>query len=947
MKVQRFIYPFLLFLLAAAFPLQGQESQTGKKPSFSLMDPIPVNPAVRMGKLENGMVYYILVNRKPEKRMELRLAVNAGSVLETDAQQGLAHFVEHMAFNGSEHFAKNELVRFLESIGTRFGADLNAYTAFDETVYMLQIPTDNEELMDKGFLVLSDWASGLSFEPEEIDKERGVIIEEMRGRRGASWRILQKQYPVMFRGSKYAERLPIGKEEILRTFPHDTLREFYRRWYRPDNMAVVAVGDFDADAVEKKIRETFSRIPRPSAPLDRPTVPVPDHRETLTSIVTDPEATGNSVQVLVKFDAREKKKIRDYRRAMIEDLYETMFNARLSELLQKPNPPFINAGVGFWRLGRTKDVLGARAQVENNGIERGLEAVFIEQERVRRHGFTETELERAKTDLLRQMEQEYNERDKQESDGLAYEFVAHFLSGDPAPGVELAYRLYEKYLPTVMLKEVNEVATSVPAEGNRVILASLPQKKDVRVPKEKDLLSVFERVSKMAIEPYVDEVANKPLAEVPPSNVRVASTREIRELGVIEWTLSNGIRVVLKPTDFKNDEVLFAALSPGGSSLVPQEDALSADMADNIIDQSGLGDFDAVKLRKALTGKVVSISPQIGELEEGFSGNAAPKDIETLLQLLYLYFTHPREDTAVFQSYKKRMKAMLENMGSMPEKVFSDTLSVTLAQYHPRRRPMTAERLEELNLPAVMRVYRDRYADAGDFTFLFVGNIAPDTFKPLVERYLGALPCTGRKEMWKDLGVRMPESAVEKTVRKGIEKKSMVVLVFNGPMEGTLENRYALSSLEELLTIRLRESVREEKGGTYGVGVQVNITRRPIEQYVAVVNFGCDPDRVDELVSTALAELRKAVDSNATEEEIQKIREIQRREHEKNLKENGWWLNRLRSAYSNGDDPLEILAFERLVSSLSPDMLRETAARVFHFDRMKKFVLYPEETGGK
>jgi len=922
--------------------LYSQDSAP-KKATFSLMSPIPLDQAVKTGKLENGLTYYIMVNKKPEKRMELRLAVNAGSVLETDAQQGLAHFVEHMAFNGSRHFKKNELVQYLESIGMRFGGDINAFTSFDETVYMLQIPTDVKEQMDKGFLVLEDWAHGLSFDHEEIDKERGVIVEELRGRKGAGTRIAEKQYPAIFHDSKYKDRLPIGKEDLLRTFHYDTLKNFYTRWYRPDNMAVIAVGDFAPEYVEAKIREHFSRMQPPSDPLNRPAVPVPDHAQTLFSIVPDPETTGSSISVMIKLDAREEKKIRDYRRGMIEDLYGSMFNARLDELLQKPDPPFMSAYAVFTTQARTKDAYRYGASVENNGIERGLEAVLIEAERVRRHGFTITELERAKTDILRRMERAYNERDKQNSDGPAMSLVRHFLSASPYPGPELRYRLYEKYLPTVTLNEVNEITKVLPEAGNRVILASMPEKKDIRIPDEKQLAQVFERVSKMKIDAYVDEVANKPLAEVPESKVKVVWEKEHKELGLTEWRLSNGIRVVLKPTDFKNDEIRFAALSPGGSSLTSADDYFSATMAANFIDESGLGEFDAVKLRKALTGKVVGLSPFINELQEGLSGSAAPKDMETLFQLIYLTFTQPRKDTAVFQSQKSRMKAMLENRGAMPEAVFGDTVNTVLSQYHPLRKPLTAQRLEELDHETMMRVYRDRFADASDFTFIFVGNLTLESFKPMVERYLGSLPAIKRVENWRDLGVRIPEHAVEKTVRKGMEKKSMVLLLFNGPFEWTLQNAYDLTSLDELMNIRLREAVREEKGGTYGVGVRASASRLPRNEYMTIVSFGCDPDRLEELVDATVAELKKIAESGPTGEEIKKIQEIQRREREKNLKENSWWLGRLQSVYTHDDDPLEILRFDDLVSNLSAERMKNMASRVLTFDSMKKFVLLPEE----
>lgn len=942
-----FLLVFVSLVTLRVDVLYAQDTPKPKAPSFSLTGSIPVHPDVKIGTLENGITYYILVNKKPEKRMELRLAVNAGSVLEDDDQQGLAHFLEHMAFNGSKNFKKNELVQYLESIGTRFGADLNAYTSFDETVYMLQIPTDKPELIDKGFLVLEDWAANMSLDHAEIDKERGVIVEEKRTRSGAGQRIAEKQYPFLFNKAKYADRLPIGKEEILRTFPYEVIKRFYKKWYRPDNMAVVAVGDFDVATVEAKIREHFSRIEKPAEPLLRPIIPVPDHAETLFAIVTDPEATGTSVTLTTKIPVAEMKKIIDYRRAMAEELYESMLNDRLQELTQQGNPPFTSAYAGFGGLTRSKDAYRLGAQVESHGIIRGLQAVATEAERVRRHGFTVTELERAKTNILRQMERSYNERDKIESGSIVMNFVRHFLDGDPIPGVELDYQLYKKYLPTLTVAEVNAVTQRIPAEGNLVVTVSMPEKAGLKPPTKEELAAVMAEVKNSKLEPYVDKVSDKPLAVIPESKVKVTATKQIKELGLTEWTLSNGIRVLLKPTDFKNDEIRFAAVSPGGNSLVAKEDYLSASLAATIVSSCGLGEFTPTDLQKTLTGKVATVRPFISDLSEGFSGSAAPKDVETMFQLLYLSFTQPRKDTAMFSSFLSRMNAMLENMGARPESVLSDTMTVTMAQYHPLRKPLNIKRLAEVNLDAAMRAYLNRFADAGDFTFVFVGNFALDSFKPLVEKYLGALPVTGRKETWRDLGVRSPEGRIEKVVKKGIENKAMVMLVFTGPFEWNRQNRYDLSSLGELMQIKLREAVREEKGGTYGVGVGATAVRYPLSEYRITINFGCDPARVDELVTTTVDELSKILKNGAGEEDLKKIKEIQVREREKNLKENNFWLTRLQAAITNNDDPTDLLAFDAMVGALTSDALKKMADTVLRFDSMKKFVLMPEDNATK
>lgn len=933
----------LLVLMAVPVLLMGQEKDIDAS-SLGLGSELPVNPKVTVGTLDNGMKYYIMQNTKPENRAAMRLVVNAGSVLETDAQQGLAHFCEHMAFNGSENFEKNELVEFLESIGMRFGADLNAYTSFDETVYMLELPMDDEDVVDKGMQVLIDWASNLSFDHEEIDKERGVILEEWRSRKGASSRMRDKQFPILLKDSKYANRLPIGKPEIIENFEYETIKQFYRDWYRPDLMAIVAVGDFDVSTMEAKIKEKFSAIPEHQNPPERTSFEVPAHEELLFAIASDEEATSTSVALYHKLQPRVDRKVIDYRKSMIERLYSRMLNDRYSELLQKENPPFLYAGSGMGGFVRTKDVYVLSTQVQDGGIERGFEALLKEAKRVREHGFTVTELERAKTNLLRSMEQSYNERDKTQSSRHAAEFSRNYLTDEPIPGIEVEYELYKKYLPTISVREVNRLIDEIMPEKNRVVTVSMPKKEGLEIPTEEQLRAIFDRVEQMELEPYVDNVANKPLVEMPEPTASITDEKVYDDIEVTEWTLSNGIRVLLKPTDFKDDQILFAGVSPGGIGHIADEDIASGSMATNIIGLSGLGEFDAIQLRKALTGKVADVNPMIGGEYEGFRGNAAPKDIETMLQLLYLHFTAPRKDTTAFSSFKTRMLGMLENMSNMPESVFRDTLTTTLANYHPRSKPVTKEWIEDIDLDVAYDFYRERFADASDFTFFFVGNFTLEEMRPLVNQYIGALPAIDREESWKDPGIRPPKGVIEKEVYKGIDDKTLVAVMFTGPFEWTYENRYAVAALEELLTIRLREEIREEKGGTYGVSVGAGVDKYPVQDYTLSIYFGTNPERVDELTTTLMTVLEDVRSNPATEENISKIKEIQRRERETNLEENNWWLGQLRSAVLN-DGPLnEWMRYEAMIDALDADMLLEAAQKYINMDNYIEIVLYPEET---
>ncbi len=903
---------------------------------------LPVDPKIRVGTFDNGLKYYLRVNRRPEQRADLRLLVNAGSLLEDDDQQGLAHFVEHMAFNGTDHFAKQELVEYLESIGMRFGPDLNAYTGFDETVYMLRIPTDDDEIVAQAFQIFEDWAHGIAFEEAEIDKERGVVIEEWRLGRGAGARLRDEQFPVMFRGSRYAERLPIGKKEILETAPYDAVRRFYRDWYRPDLMAVVAVGDFDIDRFEALIRQHFAAIPNPESTRQRVEYEVPDHRETLFSAFTDPELSSTGVAVHYKLPAEPEGSYGDYRRSLVRTLYHGMLNARLSEIAQQADPPFLYAGSGGGSFIRSKSVITQQAGVREGEVERGLEALLREVERVDRHGFTASELERIKTNVLRSYEQGYRERDKLRSESLAAEYGRNFFVGEPIPGIEVELELARRFLPTISLEEVNNLASRWISEENRVILLSGPAKSDVPLPAEEAVLAVFDAVEERDIEPFVDRVRDAPLLAAIPTPAEITSETTIAELGVTEWRLANGIRVILKPTDFQNDQVIFTAWSPGGHSLVDDEHHTSAAFATAILGESGLGAFSRIELGKAMAGKVASAGTYIGELEEGAGGGASPQDLETMFQLLYLRFTEPRFEQEAFESLMAKLRIAIENRLSRPGTVYQDKLGEVLSRGHPRRRPLSEELLAEIDPQRALAIYRERFADAGDFTFVFVGNFEPAALESLVRTYLGGLPAAGREETWRDIGVRRPEEVVRFEVERGLEPKSQVSLSFSGEAAVSRAARHEISALARVLEIRLRELLREDLGATYGVSVGGGLSEKPVERYTFSVGFGCDPGRVDALVETVFAELEKVKAEGLSEEDLAKVQEAQRRKRELDLKENGFWLRVLESYYSRDLDPRLILAFDELQAGVSVESLQEAARRYLNMERYVLGVLKPE-----
>jgi zinc protease len=909
--------------------------------------PIPLDTSVTEGSLSNGLRYFIKTNRRPEKRAELRLVVNAGSVLEDDDQTGLAHFTEHMAFDGTTHFRKQELVRYLESIGMAFGPEVNAYTNFDETVYMLTVPTDTAEVMDRAFLILQDWARGVLFENDAIAGERGVVIEEWRLGRGADARIQDKQYPVLFAGSRYADRLPIGRKEVLEAFKPETLRRFYRDWYRPDLMAVVAVGDFNKATVESSIRFRFKELAGPSGERPRTAFEIPGRTGTRFSIVSDPEATGSEIGVYYLNAPPAEKTVSDYTRIVTENVYDAMMNQRLFEQSRRPDPPFLYALSGKGRIVRTKGVYYLGAGVKDNGVPAGLEALLTEAERVRRYGFTPGEFDRAKRDMVRSLEKAVAEGGKTESSSHASELVRHFLLGEPVPGPAWELERTRAVFTGLSLDQLNRLPAEWMPDDDRAVLIGLPEKPGARKPSEAELTAVFGKVRSKTIEPYRDDAIDRPLVPAAPAAGRVTSVKTNPVLGTTEWTLSNGVRVVLKPTDFKNDEIRFTSFCPGGNSLVPDGNAVAAATAVPIIREGGAGGFTNVQLDKKLTGKMVSVSPSIGLLTEGIAGSASPGDAETMFQLVYLYMTSPRRDTSAFRSYRERMRGMLENRSKQPESAFFDTLQVTLARHHRRARPWSMEILGEMNLDSSLAVYRDRFADAGGFTFFFAGNIRPDSIKPLVETWLGGLPSHGRKESWKDLGIRPPRGVIEKVVRRGIEPKSRVALVFTGPWSWSPENNHRFESMAGFLRIRLREVLREDMGGTYGVSVSPSVTLFPDAEYSLSISFGCSPDRVGELTQTVFRQIDTLTVKGPRPGDLAKVKEIQRRDYETNMKQNGFWLDALWSAAFNGQDPEQILKTPDRIAALSVEGIRKTAAGVFDMKNYVKVVLLPEGSGAR
>ena len=907
-------------------------------------DHIALDNRIIKKRLDNGLTYMIRHNDKPEERIELRLVVNAGSILEDDSQLGLAHFVEHMAFNGTLNFEKQALVEYLESVGMRFGPEINAYTSFDETVYMLKLPSDSLEVVNKGLSILRDWAGHVTFDSLEVEKERGVVIEEWRSRRGGAARIQDRQFPVMLHESKYALRLPIGTEENLASFDQDDLKRFYKDWYRPDLMTVIAVGDVDTAVLENEIVRLFSDFQSSDSAPSRTQFEVPDHSETLFSIESDPEAGFASVALMFKHDPGDLGTQSEYAESLKRSLFSTMLNRRLGELTQEADPPFIGAGSGDGELVRTKASFQLSASVNNGEYLRALRVMLEEVERVRQHGFTKTEFDRAKVSRLRRMEVAYNERDNERSPALASEYVRHALSGESIPGITKEFALLQNILPNISLDEINALVPTLMTQDNLVVMVSGPTSEEQPLPLRTEIKDIMNGVGSSELLPYDDGVSEEPLLANLPSPGSITNETFREELNVHEWTLSNGAKVILKPTSFKADEILFSASSPGGASLASDADYMSASLSTSFVGGSGVGSFNAIELSKKLTGKVVNVRPFVGALNEGFSGSTTPQDLETMFQLVYLYATSPRADSTVYASFMTRINSMMANLQANPQSAFSDTLSVTLSQYHPRYRPYSAGILDEVELQTAFDFFKDRFSDFSDFTFYLVGSFEPDEVKGLVEQYLAPLPATYREEVGLDDGRRTPDGVVQKEVYKGVEPQSQVAMIFSGDHSWNMEDRRDLRLLQDVLDTRLRELLREDLGGTYGVSVRGSLIDQPYEHFQFSIQFGCDPERVEELVANVWSNIADLKNNPPDIIHLDNSRQASLRAWESGQKENSFWLNSLQFYLERDMDPARALTSpSEVLDSITPEDISE-AARVFLDESRYVLVsLFPEE----
>jgi zinc protease len=928
-------YAIALVLLAAA-PAWSQSTA-------SLSAKLPLDPAIHVGKLSNGITFLLRRNSLPAKRVALRMAVKAGSIDEADDQRGLAHMLEHMAFNGTTHFKPGELVAYFESVGVSFGPHVNAYTSYDETVYMLDVPTDRAGALDHGLQALSDFAAGMSLEDKEIDKERGVVLEEWRQRLGVASRLQSITDHAVYGASKYAERLPIGLPETIQKAPYQRVRDFYRQNYTPDRIAIVIVGDLEVPAAEQLVRQYFGVIPaRKSA--KRPAYPVPPHKDTRVAVATDPEAQASSVSVFHTRPLQKSQTVGNYRRDLVRSLFESMLNARLGEIARRPEAPFLGASAGDDTLGRTVEAFGVSARVNEGGIPKGIDALEQELARVRQFGFGDAELDRVKKATLASYERAFNERDKSESPGYASELVSLFLNDVPAPGIATEYDLAKRFVPGMTTAETAALARELVTDTNRVVIAVAPDKKGVTPPTEAAVRDALRSGAAAAVTAWRDESKGKELMPAKPAPGTVTARREIPEIGVTVLTLSNGVQTWLKPTDFKNDQIAFTAYAKGGTANVPEAEYRNASLMTSLVGVSGVGGLSPVDLGKLLSGQIANASLSVGAYTHGVSGGSTPKDLETALQLLYLSFTAANHDPAAFELLKRRLRANLENQAQSPGAVFGERVRLVNTSNNYMSRAMKVEDVDALDQAKMEAFYKSEYANAADFTFFFVGAFEVEKIAPLIATYVGALPSQGKPtSAYAAAQLQFPTGIKKETVNKGQEPKAQTLLTFYADTALNELEMHRLRAATAILERHLRDQLREELGGTYSVGVDYSNTLPQPGYGTTSVEFGSSPERVDTLIMTVMTELDRMRRDGPNADDVQKVKETEKEGLETSFKQNGFWLGALQTAQMLGWDPVSILHRTERTESLTAENIHEAFRKYFPADRYTLMTLLPEK----
>ncbi len=918
---------------------QSQKQQKAVLPSL--------DSVVRYGKLPNGLTYYIRSNVEPKNRAELYLVNRFGSLQETDDQQGLAHFVEHMAFNGTKDFPKNTLVDFLQKAGVRFGADLNAMTSFDQTIYQLPLPTDDPALFDKGLDILLNWAGHIVMEGKEVDAERGIILEEERLRgKNMGERMHKQTFPVLAAGSRYEKRLPIGKEEILKSFPYSVIQKYYTNWYRPNMQAVIAVGDFDADAVEASIKQKFSQLKNPAGAPKLESYGIPDNRTPLVKVVTDPENPNTVASWFYKLPKNTIKDVGSYRRTLVNSLINQMINARLEEVRQSGTAAFLGADAQVGGFLGNKDAFQVSVQASDAAhLESAVAAVYAETVRMKKFGFTDGELERAKKGLMSGIERSYKERSKRASIGYVNEYTRHFLEGEIAPGIEVEYKLYQDVVPQITTMEVNQIAAGLLTDSNRIVILEANEKDKAVLPNEKTLLAWVS--GDRSLQAYKDEAVDAKLIGELPKAGSIVSEKKIPTWEATEVTLSNGLKVIIKPTDFKADQILFTAFSPGGLAAGDASEVStyrSAQYSSAIVLQSGLGSFSGVVLDKMLAGKSVSVGPYINNYEEGVNGFSTPEDLETALQLVNLYFTSPRKDTTAFNTIIKQLQTVVATRYDNPVAAYQDTVSSVLNNRNFRSKPMSETLIKTLNLNKALDFYSHRFANAADFTFVFVGNIDRAKLDPLLCTYLASLPSKAGVEVVKDLGLHPTSGKITQKVYRGLEDKVMVSMNFHGMYVFSEEENLMLDGLKSVLNNKLTERLREKESGVYSPSVSVREEKIPVPQYRIGVSFTCSTANVDKLIAAVYEEIDGLKAKGVTPEDLVKFKAEEERQLELKVRQNDFWLAFMKGVYKGEQREHKLQLYGPMLHGLTQEKLQSAARKYFDYDNVATVILLPENS---
>ena len=907
---------------------------------------IPLDSSVRYGKLDNGMTYYIRLNYKPEGRADFYIVQNVGAILEEDHQNGLAHFLEHMAFNGTKNFPDKGIINYMETIGAQFGTNINAYTSLDETVYMLRnIPVERQSTVDSSLLILHDWSSFVSLEDEEIDKERGVILEEWRTGAHANRRMWKEGNKQKYPGSQYAKRDIIGDTAVINNFSYDALRSYYKKWYRPDLQAIIIVGAVNTEEVLMSIQRIFADIPTPVNPAERIVYQIPDNKEPIVSIVTDPEAKTSNLGLEYKHtpQANEFKKTEaSYSLLLINSLITTMLESRFEEKSINPDASYVGGYAHYGDIARCKDAFQVTVVAKEGQEKKAFEDLLSEVNRVKQFGFTQTEFDRAKKEILAFYEKAYNERDKNKNGNYVREYMGNFLNTEAIPGIKWEFEKATKAFETeITLQQVNTTAQGYISDENLVVDISGPEKQAFLLPTKEEVLLAINTSKTTKQQAYEEKIIDKQLFKKKLKQAKIVEEKRVEQLGTTEWMLSNGIKVIFKETTNKDDEILFSCFSDGGTSLIEKIEKLpSAFFATEVVENNGLGKFTKTDLTKVLAGKVAVVSPSISGHSEGMVGSSSVKDFETLLQLCYLYFTAPRKDNEAFESLMSQYKTMLVNAQTDPRKAFGDSISMFSTDHHPRATLINTETMDKVEQKTALKIYKQRFENPADFTFVFVGNIKKDSVKQLILTYLGGLKTKNKKEVWKDNNVRYPKGQKDCVFNKEMQvSKSSIYFLLSGEMPYNMKNKICIGALADILDIRYTESIREKEGGTYGVRVNAGLTNQPIEQSTLSIRFDTDESKKDKLIGLVFQELDSIVKNGPRADDLFKVKQNLQKQHEENKEENSWWLRTIRLYEEDGINyPYE---FPPVLRDLDAEAIQETLKALMKEGNVLKVIMNP------